>query len=271
VESLSPEARAEFNEKLKEFRDGFLRDESGLGGLGGGLLAAQLAAQASGFGVYMMASSVAAGLGHAIGLTLPFAAFAGMASLISWVIGPIGMAISAGLIAHQLFRNDLSHSAAAIFYFAKVRHRTTTMLAVSLGDQSPRNWFQQIERCDSLFAVFSLRDELNEHQDRLRALDGFTIVSGLSELLCVPSAACPGLEEGLGKALRTKSANELDQISECAAMQFERLRPDRIFDVLTRIDKSLPGAAAACYAGAPQDSETHYTSVMLLATRLITN
>jgi hypothetical protein len=60
--------------------------------------AALTAAQMSGFGVYMLGSTVLGAINGALGLGLGFGAFTGLSSLISTVIGPIGWA-ALGLFA----------------------------------------------------------------------------------------------------------------------------------------------------------------------------
>jgi uncharacterized protein YaaW (UPF0174 family) len=49
-----------------------------------------LAAKMSGFGVYLLASTVLGSLTKALGLTLPFAVYMGMSQAIALVLGPIG-------------------------------------------------------------------------------------------------------------------------------------------------------------------------------------
>ncbi len=53
-------------------------------------------AQASGFGVYMAATTALGFVTHAVGVTLPFAVYSGMTSTIAFVIGPAGW-LTAGL------------------------------------------------------------------------------------------------------------------------------------------------------------------------------
>src|ERR1017187_210502 len=53
-------------------------------------LAALGTAQASGFGVYLGATTALGFLSHAFGVTLPFAVYAGMSSTIAFLIGPVG-------------------------------------------------------------------------------------------------------------------------------------------------------------------------------------
>jgi hypothetical protein len=54
------------------------------------LLAALAVAQGSGFGVYLGATTALGFLSHAVGVTLPFAIYAGMTSTIAFLIGPFG-------------------------------------------------------------------------------------------------------------------------------------------------------------------------------------
>lgn len=53
-------------------------------------LAALGAAQASGFGVYLGATTALGFVSHAVGVTLPFAVYAGMSSTIAFLLGPVG-------------------------------------------------------------------------------------------------------------------------------------------------------------------------------------
>jgi uncharacterized protein YaaW (UPF0174 family) len=53
-------------------------------------LAALAVAQGSGFGVYLGATTALGFLSHAVGVTLPFAIYAGMTSTIAFLIGPFG-------------------------------------------------------------------------------------------------------------------------------------------------------------------------------------
>lgn len=59
-------------------------------------LAALGAAQASGFGVYLAATTALGFATHAVGVTLPFAVYTGMTSTIAFLIGPAGF-LAAGL------------------------------------------------------------------------------------------------------------------------------------------------------------------------------
>ena len=69
---------------------------SGLGALG--------AAQLSGFGVYLLASSTVGAITSFLGVTLPFAFYTGMSSAIALVIGPIGF-LAMGVMIFRSFRH----------------------------------------------------------------------------------------------------------------------------------------------------------------------
>lgn len=62
------------------------------------------AAQLSGFGVYVLASSTLGAITSMLGFTLPFAIYTGMSSLISFVIGPIGFLVM-GIAIYRSFKN----------------------------------------------------------------------------------------------------------------------------------------------------------------------
>jgi hypothetical protein len=90
VVAMTPEQRHAFLTRfiaIEEIQPGF--PASGLSGPAS-TLAILAAAQASGFGVYVGATTALGFLSHAVGLTLPFAVYTGMTSTISFLIGPIG-------------------------------------------------------------------------------------------------------------------------------------------------------------------------------------
>ena len=70
----------------------------GLAGLG--------LAQAAGFSLYTSSASALAFLSGSVGLTLPFAAYTGLSSLLSLVTGPLGWVAMGSLIAWKLTSTD---------------------------------------------------------------------------------------------------------------------------------------------------------------------
>jgi hypothetical protein len=73
-------------------------EDSGSMGAAAGIFAALMAAQLSGFGVYLLASTALGALTGAVGIAFPFAAYAAVSSAIAVAIGPVGW-IGAGLFA----------------------------------------------------------------------------------------------------------------------------------------------------------------------------
>ncbi|HYC57611.1 MAG TPA: hypothetical protein VEL28_21945 [Candidatus Binatia bacterium] len=87
----------------------------------GGVLAALGAAQLSGFGVYLLATTGLAATAGAVGVTLPFAVYTTMTSTIAFAIGPVGW-IGAGLFAvWKLTGPDYQRLIQAILCIAAIR------------------------------------------------------------------------------------------------------------------------------------------------------
>jgi uncharacterized protein YaaW (UPF0174 family) len=95
-EKMTPEQRKEMEEELKKTAKEFDRGKAlaSSASIFGALTAAQL----SGFGVYLLASTTLGAITGVIGLTLPFAAYTALSSAIGIIIGPVGW-IGAGLFA----------------------------------------------------------------------------------------------------------------------------------------------------------------------------
>ena len=91
--------------------------------LGGGAIAA---AKMSGFGVYLMASTVLGGLTNALGLTLPFAVYMGMSQAIALVIGPVGWAALAGGVVWTLNQPNWERLALGVAYVSLLRNAKET-------------------------------------------------------------------------------------------------------------------------------------------------
>lgn len=87
--------------------------------LGGGAMAA---AKMSGFGVYLMASTVLGGLTNALGLTLPFAVYMGMSQAIALVLGPVGWAALAGGVVWTLNQPNWERLTLGVIYVSLLRN-----------------------------------------------------------------------------------------------------------------------------------------------------
>jgi uncharacterized protein YaaW (UPF0174 family) len=84
--NLSPAQREELHRKVEEEARKHGKSMGAAWATGGVLAAAQL----SGFGIYLLGSTVLGALNGALGLGLSFGAFTGLSSAISVVIGPVG-------------------------------------------------------------------------------------------------------------------------------------------------------------------------------------
>lgn len=89
----------------------------------GGAISALTAANLSGFGVYLLATSTLSTISGIIGVTLPFAAYTTLTSAISVIIGPVGWA-SAGIFAIWKITNvNFKKLTPAIVYLGWLREK----------------------------------------------------------------------------------------------------------------------------------------------------
>lgn len=101
-----------------------LRRQQGQSYTGVGTAAGTLAlANLSGFGLYAAASTVVGAVTSALGLTMPFAAYTGMSSALSVVMGPVGWLALAGWVAHKVGSPNTKKTIPAIMMVATVRAR----------------------------------------------------------------------------------------------------------------------------------------------------
>ena len=85
--------------------------------------AAMVAAELSGFGIYMLATSGLSALAGLAGITLPFAAYTTLTTVMGVIIGPVGW-VGVGLYAiWQLSGPNYKKLIPAILYIAMLRHR----------------------------------------------------------------------------------------------------------------------------------------------------
>ncbi|MFH7243518.1 MAG: hypothetical protein ACHWZW_11770 [Spirulina sp.] len=88
--------------------------------LTGGAIAA---ARASGFGVYLMASTALGGLTSALGITLPFAVYMGMSQVLALALGPVGWLALLGGLAFSLNQPHWRRLILAVMYVSVLRYR----------------------------------------------------------------------------------------------------------------------------------------------------
>ncbi len=122
LEQLTPEQRQLILMDLRRESDdphfeGFL--------LGGG---AMLAAKMSGFGVYLLASTVLGSLTTALGITLPFAVYMGVSQTLAVILGPIGWVALAGGCLFALNQPNWHRLELAVLYISTLRHADNLMV-----------------------------------------------------------------------------------------------------------------------------------------------
>ena len=120
-ENMSPKQQKEFEAKMKEVAKEH-RNEKALFA-NAGVFGALTAAQLSGFGVYMLATTSLGAITGAMGITLPFAAYTTMTTAMGVIIGPVGW-IGAGLLAlFTLGGREYKKLIPAIIYVSMLRNK----------------------------------------------------------------------------------------------------------------------------------------------------
>jgi uncharacterized protein YaaW (UPF0174 family) len=119
LEQLTPEQQQQILMDLRRESDdphfeGFL--------LGGG---AMFTAKMSGFGVYLLASTVLGSLTGALGITLPFAVYMGVSQTIAFILGPVGWVALAGGVLFSLNQQNWNRLSLSVLYISTLRHSTT--------------------------------------------------------------------------------------------------------------------------------------------------
>jgi uncharacterized protein YaaW (UPF0174 family) len=100
-------------------------------------LAALGAAQASGFGVYLGATTALGFVSHAVGVTLPFAVYIGMSSTIAFLIGPVGFLAAGAWLGWNLTSPEWTRITRGLLHIiamrAKYEYKSTPL---ALGTSS---------------------------------------------------------------------------------------------------------------------------------------
>ncbi len=120
-EKMTPEQREEMEEELRKTAQKF--DKTGSLITSAGIFGTLTAAQLSGFGVYLLASTALGAITSGLGIALPFAVYTTMSSAISIIIGPVGW-IGAGLFAiWKLTGPNYKKLIPAILYICMLRSK----------------------------------------------------------------------------------------------------------------------------------------------------
>lgn len=119
--NMSPEQQEQFESKMKEVAKEHGNEKTLFANAG--VFGALTAAQLSGFGVYMLATTSLGAITGAMGITLPFAAYTAMTGAISVILGPVGW-IGAGLLAlFTLGGREYKKLIPAIIYVSMLRNK----------------------------------------------------------------------------------------------------------------------------------------------------
>lgn len=119
--NMTPEQQEEFETKMKEVAKEHGNEKALFANAG--VFGALTAAQLSGFGVYMLATTSLGAITGAMGIALPFAAYTTMTSAIAVIIGPVGW-IGAGLLAlFTLGGREYKKLIPAIIYVSMLRNK----------------------------------------------------------------------------------------------------------------------------------------------------
>lgn len=126
VDNLNPEEKKRFEDEIQKYtkENGINQDQA----FSVGAISTLTIANLSGFGLYLMASTVVGGLTSILGITLPFVFYTSMSSVLSIITGPIGWTVGLGYIAYS-FRNDDFESASS-----KIINYTTGLKNTVIGN-----------------------------------------------------------------------------------------------------------------------------------------
>ncbi|MBT8440444.1 MAG: hypothetical protein KJO91_12000 [Gammaproteobacteria bacterium] len=133
MKELTPEKRKEIEEQIEQEKEALTSRYGSV--IGGGT--AIIVAQASGFGIYLMASTVVGAATSAIGITLPFAFYTGMSQAISVAIGPVGWLALGSVLIHKLGAPKKEKVIPMVLLLASVRARLIEeqLVALSAADR----------------------------------------------------------------------------------------------------------------------------------------
>lgn len=140
-EKMTPEQRQQMEEELKRTAQKFDKGGALLGSAG--IFGALTAAQLSGFGVYLLASTSLGALTATLGVTLPFAVYTTMSSAIAVIIGPAGWIGMALLALWKLTGANYKRLIPAILYVAMLRSKQANKEESQSWWQRLRAWLQR--------------------------------------------------------------------------------------------------------------------------------
>lgn len=120
IEKLSDEEKAKLEEKLKNIDDPRINKELLASS---GALATILGLNATGFGVYLAASSALGALTNGLGISLAFSTYTTMSTALSAILGPVGIGVAALGVLGSLSIAEPKKTIPAIIYIAMLRQQ----------------------------------------------------------------------------------------------------------------------------------------------------
>ncbi len=131
-----------------------IRSLSGISAIG--------AAQLSGFGIYLLASSTLGAITSVLGITLPFAFYTGMSSAISFVIGPIGFLVM-GVLVYRSFKNVKSWDEALDL----LKTSWKEVKAIALGDYTRGALVFKYFAATRIVLTENFRNQIEENSSKI--------------------------------------------------------------------------------------------------------
>ena len=272
-ESLSPEEREAW---LRDFRVEAQRrgisiapELTGLGVL--------TAAQLSGFGVYLVASTALGAISSTLGLGLGFGAFVGLSKAISIIIGPVGWAV---LIGSFLLKVLFGRSSPEPDYERLV----PAIVFIAVQRNSPAVRMRRAAAAEEVEEILALVDETPSAQvaqsvaDAAEGIAGGTSTHGLIVLVgrllrafgdIASDEEKRQLEDALLNYVRVVGEGESQPILVRLTDNVDRLAPSFLDHWQCQVLKAAPGLRNLCYIRAPEYGETHLRTVTAMGRAIL--
>jgi uncharacterized protein YaaW (UPF0174 family) len=233
-------------------------ETAGLGAIG--------LAQASGFGIYLAASTVLGAINGALSLGLGIGTFMGMSKVISLVIGPAGAVVFVIPLIWKAAQADVKKLLPVVAFMAQYRNAREVRLARAFGENRIDNVLELIREIVDRRGIEPLAAVLQCQPDSRRksAFYAFEVVVG-------------AFRGNLGRGFRASVERLFTQVQ--SGPERRELVSSITAEVTRLASESLDGTLAAflqldadlltvCYLTAPEGGETEYLCVVTIATRL---
>jgi hypothetical protein len=234
----------EFEKLTEEEKDNIYKelekaglDKSQIKSLSG--ISALGAAQLSGFGIYLLASSTLGAITSVLGITLPFAFYTGMSSVISFVIGPVGFLVM-GVLVYRSFKNVKSWDEA----FDLLKASWNGIKAFAIGDTTRSTLVFKYFAATRIVLTENFRNQIEENTSKTdikktniskintEINDNETEIESVKNIKTEQSNVVSIIEtEILKKQEELKSANNEISLLNDKISSFEKNIQERINDI----------------------------------------